>query len=173
MITIEALQNAKQFHISCGIHKTKFGWCCIGTTLNGICHLSFWDSNDCEFIKEIQKDWPNANIEHDNKYTEEIFEDIFNSDKSENDLTCFVSGTPFQQLVWQSLIQIPKGSTTYYEKIAENIGKPKAVRAVATAIGKNSIAYIIPCHRVISKSGDISKYRWGKSIKEALINYEK
>lgn len=84
-----------------------------------------------------------------------------------------IEGTPFQKEVWNALIDIPYGNTYSYQEIALAIKKPTALRAVGTAIGKNPLAIIIPCHRVLPKQGGIGNYHWGKSIKETLLNLEK
>lgn len=84
----------------------------------------------------------------------------------------FNKGTPFQQSVWNELLKIPRGETRTYEDIARAIGKPKAVRAVGTAVGKNSLAVIVPCHRVIRKDGSIGEYRWGIAKKKKLLESE-
>jgi len=83
-----------------------------------------------------------------------------------------MQGTQFQMDVWQALKDIPLGTTCSYENIAQKIGKPKAVRAVASSIAKNKIAFLIPCHRVIRKSGVLGGYRWGCTIKKALLAWE-
>jgi methylated-DNA-[protein]-cysteine S-methyltransferase len=82
-------------------------------------------------------------------------------------------GTDFQKKVWQELLEMPYGQTVSYEKIAQNIGCPKAVRAVGTAIGKNPIGIIIPCHRVIRKNGSLGGYAGGLKRKEWLLAHEK
>lgn len=84
----------------------------------------------------------------------------------------FSQGTPFQQLVWKELLNIPKGQTRTYQDIAHVIGKPKAVRAVGTAIGKNNLAVVVPCHRVIRKDGTLGGYRWGIEKKKKLLKKE-
>lgn len=81
-------------------------------------------------------------------------------------------GTPFQQTVWKELLKVRKGETVSYEELARRIGKPTATRSVASAVAKNPIAIIIPCHRVIHKSGEIGNYRWGKELKKELLAYE-
>lgn len=81
-------------------------------------------------------------------------------------------GTLFQQKVWSALLKIPKGQTRTYEDIAHSIGKPRAVRAVANAIGANSLPVIIPCHRVIRKDGSLGGYRWGVDTKRMLLKGE-
>jgi O-6-methylguanine DNA methyltransferase len=84
----------------------------------------------------------------------------------------FSHGTPFQQKVWNELLKIPKGSVCTYEYIAKKIGKPKAVRAVGTAIGKNNLPVVVPCHRVIRKDGTLGGYRWGVEKKRKILKSE-
>ncbi len=81
-------------------------------------------------------------------------------------------GTPFQKLVWHAALQIPSGTTVTYQQLAARIGHPKAFRAVANALGKNKIAYFIPCHRVIRKNGELGGYRWGIDVKKKLLQAE-
>jgi AraC family transcriptional regulator of adaptative response/methylated-DNA-[protein]-cysteine methyltransferase len=88
------------------------------------------------------------------------------------DLPLDVRGTAFQQRVWQALREIPPGATASYTEIAERIGSPKSVRAVAQACAANSIAVAIPCHRVVRRNGDISGYRWGVERKRELLRRE-
>lgn len=84
-----------------------------------------------------------------------------------------VSGTSFQCDVWRALLQIPYGSTVTYSELAKNLGRPKAVRALANAVGANSIAWLIPCHRVIRSDGSLGGYRWGMARKQAMLAWEK
>jgi len=81
-------------------------------------------------------------------------------------------GTPFQMKVWQALLLIPQGSSATYTDIAQHIGKPQSVRAVANAVGRNPISYLIPCHRVIRKDGSLGGFRWGISIKKEILKQE-
>lgn len=83
-----------------------------------------------------------------------------------------MEASELQQAVWRELTKIPYGQTLSYEELALRIGKPKAVRAVATAVGENPISIAIPCHRIILKSGEIGEYHWGSDIKEKLLAYE-
>jgi O-6-methylguanine DNA methyltransferase len=102
------------------------------------------------------------------------FTTALDNDRSFNE--CYiniVSGTPFQRLVWENLRKIPRGTTITYAELAAQIGMPTAVRAVASAVGKNPISVIIPCHRVVPKSGGTGKYRWGSEMKAKLIEREK
>jgi AraC family transcriptional regulator of adaptative response/methylated-DNA-[protein]-cysteine methyltransferase len=81
-------------------------------------------------------------------------------------------GGPFQIKVWEALLSIPSGEVTTYGDIASAIGNPKAVRAVGTAVGRNPISWLIPCHRVLRKSGDLGGYHWGTPVKRALLAFE-
>ena len=103
-------------------------------------------------------------------YIEKIFEEgIFDN---RNNLSLFLKGTNFQVKVWEALLNLPPGGLFSYEYLAGSIGKPKAIRAVASAIGQNPVSYLIPCHRVLRKSGAISGYRWGPARKKAIIAWE-
>ena len=83
-----------------------------------------------------------------------------------------IEGTPFQKEVWQALQEIPYGETITYQEISEKIGRPRAVRAVGTAIGKNPLLMVIPCHRVIGSKGQLTGYRGGLAMKQALLTFE-
>lgn len=83
-----------------------------------------------------------------------------------------VTGTDFQIKVWQATMKIPAGTVITYSELAQRIGKPRAVRAVANALGANKIAYLIPCHRVVRKNGELGGYRWGLDIKKKLLEAE-
>lgn len=91
----------------------------------------------------------------------------------ENQLTLCLYGTSFQQCVWKALLQIPKGQTIAYSELAVLAGYPKAVRAVASAVARNRISLLIPCHRVIQKSGKIGQYRWGSDLKKLILAQER
>lgn len=93
---------------------------------------------------------------------------------SSNEITqLLIAGTPFQLKVWNALLQIPEGKTTNYFDIAHIIGHPQSWRAVANAVGLNPIAYLIPCHRVLRKAGDLCGYNWGIERKRRLLQSEK
>ena len=91
---------------------------------------------------------------------------------SDSSMQLFVKGTTFQVKVWEALLKIPCGDIVSYQSVADYMGKPGATRAVASAIAKNPVSYLIPCHRVIRKAGHIGAYRWGSTYKAALIGWE-
>ncbi|MBI2775041.1 methylated-DNA--[protein]-cysteine S-methyltransferase [Candidatus Dependentiae bacterium] len=169
-LKIHLLANKTNLEIHYGFHKTEFGLCLIGLIDQDICHLSFHD-NENQGLLELQKEWPQAQLIPEQDKIAKNIKAIFknNGDK----FSVALKGTPFQIEVWQQLIKIPAGSTVSYQEIAQALGKPTATRAVASAIAKNNISYLIPCHRVIRKSGKINNYRWGIQCKKSLLAAER
>lgn len=157
-----------------GVHSTPFGDCLIAKTAIGICQLEFFDSliaTDAE--QQLQAAWPDIEIRYQPAATAAIALQVFHHEIADPELfRLHVHGTPFQQQVWRSLLQIPRGVTTTYQALAIAIGRPNAARAVGNAVGKNPIAYLIPCHRVIRQSGELGGYRWGHDRKQKLLNWE-
>lgn len=152
-----------------GIHPTPFGKCLIATTDRGICHLGFVQTSEGDAIDNLVADWKQAKMTEDYKSTAPLVEPIFDLGYRGKPLNIHLRGTNFQLKVWEALLQIPTGTATSYEGIAERIAKPKATRAVGSAIGHNPIAVLIPCHRVIRKVGEFGNYRYGASRKKALL----
>ena len=158
-----------------GIHPTPFGKCLIATTERGICHLGFVQTSEGDAIDNLVADWKQATMIEDYKSTAHLIKPIFDLQYGVHraePLRVHLRGTNFQLKVWEALLQIPFGSVTTYEGIAERIGKPSATRAVGTAIGHNPIAVLIPCHRVIRKVGEFGNYRYGTLMKKALLARE-
>jgi AraC family transcriptional regulator of adaptative response/methylated-DNA-[protein]-cysteine methyltransferase len=158
-----------------GIHPTPFGKCLIATTERGICHLGFVQTTEGDAIDNLVKDWEHATMVEDYRSTAHLIKPIFDLKygvQRSEPLRVHLRGTNFQLKVWEALLQIPTGTVTTYEGIAERIGKPNATRAVGTAIGHNPIAVLIPCHRVIRKVGEFGNYRYGALRKKALLVYE-
>lgn len=167
-----------------GFHDTPFGRCLLAATERGICALRFvGEAGDSvyhaegteEFLSvQLRDEWPAALITENPTKTQPLVEQIFHRTTSgaAQPLTLLIKGTNFQVNVWKALMAIPPGALVAYQTVAEEIGKPKAVRAVASAVANNPIGYVIPCHRVISKAGNIHKYRWGETRKKAIIGWE-
>jgi len=155
-----------------GFHPTPFGEALIGLTERGICHLSFVQDDQSTAFAHLHTDWKNARLVEDTLATGALIDPVFSGDQSAAPLSLFVTGTNFQLKVWEALLSIPQGALSTYEQIAAQIGQPGALRAVGTAVGHNPIAYLIPCHRVIRKMGDIGNYRWGPARKKALLGWE-
>jgi AraC family transcriptional regulator of adaptative response/methylated-DNA-[protein]-cysteine methyltransferase len=155
-----------------GLHFTPFGKCLIAATERGVCHLSFVETSEGNAIDTLVADWNQAKMIEDYRTTAPLIDRIFSTPTPDTPLKLHLRGTNFQIKVWEALLHIPTGSLTTYEQIAAQIGNPNALRAVGTAVGHNPIAVLIPCHRVIRKSGDFGNYRYGPARKKALLAKE-
>lgn len=155
-----------------GIHLSPFGKCLIATTERGICNLSFVNTSEGKVIDNLVQQWKQAKMVEDYQATAPLVNRIFLDAKLDAPLKLHLRGTNFQIKVWEALLNIPTGALTTYEHIAAQIGNPRAVRAVGTAVGHNPIAYLIPCHRVIRKSGEFGNYLYGSARKKAILARE-
>jgi AraC family transcriptional regulator of adaptative response/methylated-DNA-[protein]-cysteine methyltransferase len=163
-----------------GVHHSPFGYCFIAQTQRGVCKLSFFDqADDDNALTELQQEWPNASVHQNSETTHATFMRLFPSENSDahlavatTPLKLLLKGSPFQLQVWEALLTVPSGSMRSYQHIADTMGKPSAVRAVASAIARNPLAYLIPCHRVIRSTGALNNYRWGDTRKAAMLGWE-
>ncbi|MBN2350664.1 MAG: methylated-DNA--[protein]-cysteine S-methyltransferase [Bacteroidales bacterium] len=156
--------------IEYGIHNSPFGLCLIANTSRGICALEFIDDNATMVIQQFMQKWQNASVHHNQQSTSGLVNAVFN--KTKGPLKALLYGTGFQIKVWEALLKIPFGQLATYAAIAEQIKSPKAGRAVGSAIGKNNIAYLIPCHRVIRSLGGLGGYKWNEGRKLSMIGWE-
>jgi AraC family transcriptional regulator of adaptative response/methylated-DNA-[protein]-cysteine methyltransferase len=160
--------------ISAGFADSPFGKCLIAESPRGICHLSFVEREQMS-LAELQTDWPQAKWKRDDAAATRLAAKIFarlEEAQAQPALRAFVRGTPFQVRVWRALLQVQPGALTSYRRLAGAIGQPAASRAVGTAVAKNPLAYLIPCHRVIRETGVIGNYHWGPIRKRAIIAWE-
>lgn len=157
-----------------GFAETPFGKWLVGETARGICHLSFLDGESSEeAVAEMRENWPAADFTRDDAVARELSRSAFSKNQvGAIPFRAFVRGTEFQVRVWRALLQVPAGSAVSYGRVAHWIGRPEASRAVGAAVGQNSIAYLIPCHRVIRETGVMKGYRWGTTRKRALLAWE-
>ncbi len=157
-----------------GFHPSPFGECLIAVTARGVCHLGFAPPSDRDSaLSELKKEWPRARFEEAARKTAPLARRLFARGNGHSPgIDLYVRGTNFQIKVWEALLRIPSGSVVSYEDIAQRIGAPRAVRAVAGAVAHNPVAWLIPCHRVIRKSGALGGYRWGETRKKALLAWE-
>ncbi len=151
--------------------KTNFGKFVVASTNTAICNILLF-KNLSETIKELQTCWPSATVTAKAAPAHTVVKKLFSGKKINSSITLALRGTKFQTSVWKALLDIPKGKTSTYTKIATQIGKPKAVRAVGTAIGNNPMCYLIPCHRVLNSNGGIGGYRWGTNVKKKMLALE-
>lgn len=165
----EYKESGKNVVITYGYGFTPFGEALIAFTKRGVSYLGFVDNNKDAVFSRFKEIWEKATFIEDHKKAQDYLDNIF-IEKKKFDL--YVKGTNFQINIWKALLNIPNGTITTYQDIANSVNKPKAVRAVASAIGSNHIGYLVPCHRVLAKSGAMSGYRWGIERKKILIAYE-
>ena len=169
----EYKQHGSGIRIEYGFHETLFGNCLIGVTERGICWLSFLaaDQERRPALEEMKASWYNSIFHEHEDLTRDFIQKIFKSSRQEK-LHLFVKGTNFQVKVWEAILRIPAGSLTTYQDIAQRINKPTALQAVGSAVGSNTIAYLVPCHRVIRKDGILGEYRWSPTRKKSMIGWE-
>ena len=179
MVTCEAMSPGEiktggaGLEIRFGEAPTPFGNALIAWTSRGICHLGFVEGAAmAHAMASLQQNWPAAALVQDRHRALQLAAEIFHAGPSTQALHLMLRGSNFQIKVWEALISVAPGEMVSYTQLAQKAGIPKARRSVATAIAKNSIALLIPCHRVIRESGDIGSYRWGSDRKTALLAWE-
>ncbi|MDX1440609.1 MAG: methylated-DNA--[protein]-cysteine S-methyltransferase [Rubricoccaceae bacterium] len=180
-VTVDAVtpgefkSNGAGLQIRYGVHDSPFGQCFLATTSRGICKLSFVGKREQEpVVRELIHTWPEAEIIEDGSDGVPVVQSMFDAVEhgARRQIPVLLKGTNFQIKVWEALLRIPPGHALSYDDVAGLLGRPKATRAVASAVARNPVGYLIPCHRVIRKSGAISGYRWGVSRKAALLGWE-
>ena len=156
--------------INWGTFDTPFGPAIVMATERGICGMGFCAEmgEDACFL-DLANRWPDATFRHAPAALTLWVEAIF---AGAGDAPLLLVGAPFQIKVWEALLSVPSGHVTTYSDIANAIGSPRAVRAVGTAVGRNPISYLIPCHRALRKSGGLGGYHWGLPVKRALLAWE-
>ncbi|MFG1299991.1 methylated-DNA--[protein]-cysteine S-methyltransferase [Xanthobacter sp. V3C-3] len=158
-----------------GFHPSPFGLALAMSTPRGLCGLAFADrGEEAAALADMRRRWPNAMYVEDPAATGPLVARIFDPAawRGEQPLRIVFIGTDFEIRVWETLLRIPMGRATTYSSIAEHVGNPKAARAVGAAIGRNPISFVVPCHRVIGKSGDLTGYHWGLTRKRAILGWE-
>lgn len=179
-VTLEAVTPAEyrathnRLSIRWGFVSTPFGRAFVGLTERGICQLTFVEGDEGEDgLSRLQARWPNAILLEDQSSAREALAPLQKDWRDANaPIKFWVQGTNFQVQVWRALLRVPAGAVVDYSALAHFMGKPKATRAVASAIGANPIAFIIPCHRVIRRDGGLGGYRWGVARKSLLLAKE-
>jgi AraC family transcriptional regulator of adaptative response/methylated-DNA-[protein]-cysteine methyltransferase len=161
--------------IAYGFHPSVFGSALIMTTDRGLCGLAFADlGKERAALTDMRSRWPKAKYAEDSARTAPLAARIFDKKlwRPDQPLRVVLIGTDFEVRVWETLLRIPLGRATTYSDIAGNIGKPSAARAVGAAVGKNPVCFVVPCHRVIGKSGELTGYHWGITRKRAMLGWE-
>lgn len=160
--------------IEYGAHATPFGKVFIALTPRGICKLAFLDQDDTACQRdELARKWPHAALRASQRTTAAATAALFaGGSNPDRPLSLHVTGTNFQVSVWKALLAIPPGTVTSYTRLATDIGRPRAARAVGSAIAANPVAFLIPCHRVIQQSGRLGGYHWGETRMHAIHAWE-
>ncbi len=158
--------------ISWGWFDSPFGPALVMGTDRGICGIGFSaETGEAEAMRDLTSRWPKAQYVENADMLRPWVQSAFGAQPAE-DTPLYLIGAPFQIKVWEALLAIPSGHITTYSEIAAHVGHPKAVRAVGTAVGRNPISWLVPCHRALRKSGGLGGYHWGLPVKRALLAYE-
>lgn len=170
----EIKSQGKGLKLTTGHAGSPFGPVFVCTTSKGINSLEFETATLTyeAWHQEITALYPNADIVESHDEIHLLAERIFSVHNREDTVCVNLAGTPFQLLVWQALVHLPAAQLASYQQIAKVLGKPKASRAVGSAIAKNPVGFLIPCHRVIQATGDLGQYRWNATRKKALHIWE-
>jgi len=151
---------------------TPFGEALAGWTARGLCYLAFLDDDEEARGAELVAQWPAARMTRDDAQAQAWMARVFPAVPQPGTLHLVLRGTNFQLKVWEALLKVEPSRRLSYTQLAHLAGVPKAQRAVGSALAANSIAWLIPCHRVIRESGDSGHYRWGGTRKAAMLAWE-
>jgi AraC family transcriptional regulator of adaptative response/methylated-DNA-[protein]-cysteine methyltransferase len=158
-----------------GYHPCPFGMALVMLAPRGLAGLALADAGkERSALNDMKARWPKAKYVEDFAATAATARRIFDAAlwKPERPLRVVLIGTDFEVRVWEKLLTIPVGKLTTYSDIAAKTGSPKAARAVGAAVGKNPISFVVPCHRVVGKNGDVTGYHWGLTRKRAMLGWE-
>jgi AraC family transcriptional regulator of adaptative response/methylated-DNA-[protein]-cysteine methyltransferase len=158
-----------------GFHPSPFGTALVMVTDRGLAGLAFADAGEERAaLADMRGRWPSADYVEDSARTAPLAQRIFDSKlwRKDRPLRVVLIGTDFEVRVWETLLRIPMGCATTYSDIAAKIEQPTASRAVGAAVGKNPLSFVVPCHRVLGKSGAITGYHWGLTRKRAMLGWE-
>jgi AraC family transcriptional regulator of adaptative response/methylated-DNA-[protein]-cysteine methyltransferase len=161
----------KGMTIHYGFHQSPFGKFILALSPGErICALEF-TVDEKNAVESLQQQWKESVLVYNPGFTRPIAEGLF-VPQSGPELKLLVKGTPYQLKVWEALLKIPFGELVSYQAVSEHVGNPHGLQATGGAIGRNPVAYLIPCHRVVRKTGQINGYRWGLDRKSAMIGWE-
>jgi len=161
--------------ITYGFHPCPFGMALVMITPRGLAGLALADAGkERATLRDMKSRWPKAKYIEDFASTAPTARRIFDAAlwRKDQPLRVVLIGTDFEVRVWEKLLDIPMGKLTTYSDLATRTGSPNAARAVGAAVGKNPICFVVPCHRVIGKSGELTGYHWGLTRKRAMLGWE-
>ncbi|WP_226782879.1 methylated-DNA--[protein]-cysteine S-methyltransferase [Oceaniglobus trochenteri] len=156
-----------------GLFDSPFGPALVLGTERGICGMAFTaETGEAAARDDLMARWPRATFREDAGMLRPWVRSAFGAAAGDDPTPLYLIGAPFQLQVWEALLTVPTGHVTTYGDIAQSIGNPKAVRAVGTAVGRNPVSWLIPCHRALRKSGGLGGYHWGLPVKRAMLAHE-
>jgi AraC family transcriptional regulator, regulatory protein of adaptative response / methylated-DNA-[protein]-cysteine methyltransferase len=158
-----------------GYHPSPFGEAIVVATERGLAGIGFVDDGDrAAALADMRSRWPGARFVEKPELTAALARRAFEpaSWRPDEPLRVVLIGTDFEVRVWETLLRIPLGRATTYSDIAQRLGKPKAARAVGAAVGRNPVSFVVPCHRVLGRSGALTGYHWGLTRKQAILGWE-
>ncbi|MGI9406193.1 MAG: methylated-DNA--[protein]-cysteine S-methyltransferase [Hyphomicrobiaceae bacterium] len=160
-----------------GFHPSPFGLALVMMTERGMCGLAFCDADtDRETaLADMTRRWPAADYVEDSHVTAGTAGQVFQPQTWQRDqpIKLVLIGSDFEIDVWRALLKIPAGKSVTYSDIADHVGRHGASRAVGSAVGRNPISFVVPCHRAMRKDGNLGGYHWGVTRKQAIIGWEK
>ncbi len=159
-------------HMDYGFGGTPFGDALIAWTGRGVSFLGFCQQQGhAQSLNGLKSQWPTVSLNEKPREAGNLLHRIFENPK-DSPINIWLRGSPFQLKVWEALLKIPPSAHCSYGQIAKHLGNPQASRAIGSAIGRNPISWLIPCHRVITSMGTLGGYRWGIETKQAMIGVE-
>ena len=169
----EFARGGADLQIFWGYFDSPFGPALVMGTAKGICGIAFAaETGEAEAMADLRARWPKAEFVEAPDRLQDWVRDAFGQGAAGQSAPLYLIGAPFQIKVWEALLRIPSGQVTTYSEIATAVGHPKAVRAVGTAVGRNPVSWLIPCHRALRKSGGLGGYHWGLPVKRAMLAWE-
>lgn len=178
-VTFEAMTpgefkaSGRGLEVTYGVVPCPFGDAVVAETDRGICGLAFAGPDGHETaLDSLRAHWPRADVRRDQDRAAATAAKVFSVRRAPERLLLDLRGTNFQVKVWEALLRIPPGALVSYGDVADAIGQPTAQRAVASAVARNPVSFLIPCHRVIRRSGALGEYRWGTDRKRAIVAWE-
>lgn len=158
-----------------GFHPSPFGGALVMASERGLAGLAFVDAGEePSALADMRQRWPNAHYVEDAAHTAALAYRVFDPTRwrAEEPLRVVLIGTDFEVRVWEALLKVPMGRMTSYSDLAAKVCAPKAARAVGAAVGRNPLAFVVPCHRVVGRTGALTGYHWGLTRKRAMLGWE-
>jgi AraC family transcriptional regulator of adaptative response/methylated-DNA-[protein]-cysteine methyltransferase len=170
-------RRGEGLEIAWGVHPSPFGHALAMATERGICGLAFFDNmNEMPAaLADMTQRWPAAAFVETPERTAAFLASVFDqrARSASEPVRLVLIGTEFEVGVWQALLRIPMGRAVSYSDLARHVGRPTAARAVGSAVGRNPISFVVPCHRVLRGDGNLGGYHWGLTRKRAIIGWER